>query len=293
MSTGPEIHPTAVVSPQAEIHPSVRIGPMCHVGPGVQLGEDCHLIASVFLEGPTRIGARATIFPYAVIGTPPQHTKFQRGDPTPGILIGDDATIREHATIHTAYEQELPTTIGDRVFMMTGSHIGHDCLIGNDFILTNHASLGGHCQIGDRVVISACVAVHQFVRIGRMAMIAGNNGVLTDVPPFFLSNHRFRVTGVNLVGLRRAGFPREHITAIRRAFKAYFHVRCDTKPTIAALREQGEREGIPPLLEIADFVEQSKRGIAAGIGANPPGLKQWLSNLGLIKNTAIDDDDDR
>lgn len=273
MSEDAHIHPTAHVDPDAKLHSGVRVGPLCVIGPGVEIGEDSQLIASVHIEGPTTIGPRATIYPYAVLGTPPQHARFSRGDDTPGLQIGADAMIREHATVHTAYEQEHPTRIGDRVQLMVNAHVGHDCVLGDDVTLINNASIGGHCEIGDRVLISGGALIHQFCRVGRLAMISGGLPIQADLPPFCVTASRLRMTGINLVGLRRAGISRESITAVRKVFRTYLHGVIDREATVSALR--AEWKHVPEVLEIAEFIEGSQRGITNGIAEPPLGYRHW------------------
>jgi UDP-N-acetylglucosamine acyltransferase len=290
MTTPAQIHPTAHVDPAATLHPGVRVGPMCVVGPDVELGEDCQLIASVHIEGPTTIGPRATIYPGAVLGTPPQHARFKRGDKTPGLVIGADAIIREHATIHTAFEQEHPTRIGDRALMMVNSHIGHDCTVGDDVVLVNNSCVGGHCEIGDRVMISGGALVHQFCRIGRHAMISGGLAINADLPPFCVVGSRFRLSGVNLVGMRRAGILREHISSVRKVFRTYLYNISDRKATIAALRE--DWSDVPPVQEMADFIEASVRGITNGIAHPPNGYRSWATDADRSTTSASAAEDD-
>lgn len=258
------IHPSSIVDPQAELADSVEIGPFCTITGKVKLGEEVRLIASVHLMGPAEIGAGTTLFPGAAVGFPPQDFKFKLGMPTAGVVIGRECLIREGATVHAATKPDVPTRVGDRVFMMACSHVGHDASVGNDVVLVNSALLAGHTRVDDRAILSGNTAVHQFARIGRLAFVSG--GVVTpkDIPPFCVSGERGVIHGLNLVGLRRAGISREDITAIRRAFWEVLRFNLPKQEVISRLEELGR--DCPPVAEMAAFVRESKRGIAHGVG---------------------------
>lgn len=215
------IDPLALVSPEAILAPGVEVGPFCRIGPGVVLEEDVHLISHVVIEGPTRIGARTTVHPFAVLGGPPQH-KAYRGEPTE-LRIGPDCTVREHVSVNRGTVQGGGLTqIGARALVMAGTHIGHDCRIGDDVTMAGCA-LAGHVEIGDFAILGGQSAVHQFTRIGERAMIGGLAAVTADVIPYGLAfgNHA-RLEGLNLVGLKRMGLSRDRIDALRRAFHDLF-----------------------------------------------------------------------
>jgi UDP-N-acetylglucosamine acyltransferase len=256
----PTIHPSAIVSPSAELADDVHIGPYCIIEGRVKIGAGSRLLSHVNLFGPVTIGAGATIYPNAAIGFPPQDVKFKLGAPTAGVVIGKNAIIREHATIHAATSQEVPTTAGDDAFIMVNAHLGHDARIGNNVILVNNVSLAGHTQVFDRVVFGGSAVLHQFDRVGRLAMVAGGAVLTTDIPPFCLAHSRNLIIGLNLVGLRRSGVPREHITLLREAYRDTFRRGLPKAECIAILRERAA--ACPLAGEMAEFLESAKRPIA-------------------------------
>ena len=177
-------------------------------------------------------------------------------------MIGEDCIIREHVTIHAATKPDIPTRIGNRAFMMVGSHVGHDGQVGNNVTMVNSALVAGHAQVADNVTMSGNTGVHQFTRVGRMVFITGNCGVSMDVPPFCVVAYRNTLFTVNLVGLRRSGVLREHITAVRDAF---WHVFRKTLTRPEMLRELEARGKDCPLVqEQAEFVATAKRPICRG-----------------------------
>ncbi|MBX3322784.1 MAG: acyl-ACP--UDP-N-acetylglucosamine O-acyltransferase [Phycisphaeraceae bacterium] len=258
------VHPTASIGSDVELGNNVHVGPACNLEGRVRLGDDVHLVGNVYLRGPLTIGPGTTIYPFACIGFPGQDVKFKIGDPTPGVVIGRNCTLREHVTIHAATHATLPTTIGDRVFMMVNSHAGHDAQVGSDVVFVNNASLGGHSIIADRVTLSGHSAVHQFVRVGRLAFISGCLGVSCDVPPFCVAYDTNRIASINRIGMRRAGMSVDEITATRRAFRAVFRrvvSRTEMLATLDALAASS-----PAVAEIAEFVRTAKRPICGGPG---------------------------
>jgi len=261
-----KIHPSAHVDPDAHLAEGVVIGPRCYVGPGVRLGQKVRLINSVHIEGPATIGQGTLIYPYAVIGMPGQDFKFAPGDPTPGVVIGSGCVLREHVTVHAATKEEQPTTVGDRCYLMVTSHVGHDSVVGNDVILVNSALLAGHVTVGDQAILSGNTAVHQFCRVGRLAIISGGVATTMDVPPFCLCDQINATTGLNLVGMRRAGLPKESIDAIRYAFRTVISKSLPRKEAVERLQELGKSD--PCVAEMAEFVSHSTRGVGRGNSRN-------------------------
>lgn len=260
----PQIHPSAVVSPSAELAPDVEIGPFCHIDGPVKLAAGVRLVSHVSITGPAEIGAGTTVFPHATLGQLPQDFKFSRGMATGGIKIGSGCLIREGVTVHAATKPDVPTTIGDRVLMMVNSHAGHDARVGSDVILANGALLAGHSSVGDKANISGNVAIHQFNRVGRLAFVSGGSAVSMDVPPFCVAWGRNRLHAVNLVGMRRSGIPREHITKVRWAFVKIFRATLPKPEMLAMLDEMAV--DCPPIAEMAQFVREAKKPICAGLG---------------------------
>ena len=216
------IHPTAIVDPEAQLGEGVSIGPYSVVGPHVRLDDGVELHAHVVVSGRTRIGARTRIFPFASIGSAPQDLKY-KGEPSE-LVIGSDNTIREHVTMNPGTEGGgMLTRIGDGCLFMVGSHVGHDCRIGNRVILANNATLGGHVIIEDHAILGGLSAVHQFCRIGQHVMVGGMSGIEHDVVPYaMVMGNRAWISGLNLIGLKRRGFGRETIRALRDAYALLF-----------------------------------------------------------------------
>lgn len=286
---GVEIHPSAVVSEDARLAPGVQIGPGCVLDGPVVLEQGVRLIAGVFITGPAVIGARTIVYPGACLGFGAQDYKVKPGDPTPGVRIGADCLIREHVTVHAATKPDRPTTIGDHVFMMVGSHAGHDCQVGARTILVNRVELAGHVEVGEKANLSAHVLVHQFCRIGRMAMVSGNASFVQDLPPFCLGAERSLLHGINVVGLRRAGVAREDITLLRAAYRDAIRVLRSRSDIIDALRRIGE--GNPLIDEVTEFYRTSKRGVGASAALPPRYLRSWLKRLDQSPDDAEGDAD--
>jgi len=216
------IDPTARVAPGARIGDGVSIGPFCILGPDVVVGEGSRLVAHVHVTGHTTIGARTIVYPFASLGTPPQSVKY-RGGPT-RLTIGADCDIRENVTINTGTEDDRGVTqVGDRCFLMAGSHVAHDCNVGSDVTFANNAVIGGHVSIGDHSFLGGQAAVRQFVRIGEGAMIVGMSGVRADIIPWGMAQGPLaNLIGINVVGLRRRGFARLEILRLREAYRELF-----------------------------------------------------------------------
>lgn len=213
------IHPSAVIEDGAQIDPSAKIGPFCVVGPEVILGENVELKSHVVVAGRTDVGDGTVIFPFAVIGEIPQDLKF-KGEQS-ALIIGKRNRIREHVTMNVGTEGGGGVTrIGDDGVFMAGCHIAHDAIIGDRVILVNSVAIAGHCILEDDVIIGGLSGVHQFVRIGRGAIIGALTKVTHDVIPYGLVQApRGELEGLNLVGLKRRGVARTDITALRAAFQ--------------------------------------------------------------------------
>ena len=216
------IHETAIVDPKAEIGDDVAIGPYCIVGPNVRVGNGCTLHSHVVVNGTTHLGEECQVYSFAALGYPPQDLKYN--DEPNRLLIGDRCIIREHATLHpgTANAQ-LTTRVGNDCFILVGAHVAHDCILGNNVTLINNATMGGHVHIADFAMLGGMCAIHQFVRIGEHAFIGGMSGVENDVIPFgMVMGNRARLSGLNLVGLKRRGYDRERIHTLRVAYRNLF-----------------------------------------------------------------------
>jgi UDP-N-acetylglucosamine acyltransferase len=172
--------------------------------------------------------------------------------------------IREHATVHAATKPDEPTRIGDRVFMMVNTHVGHDGRVGHNVVMVNNSAIGGHARLFDNVTLGGAALVHQFDRVGRLAFVSGGAAISTDIPPFCMAWKRNQLAGLNLVGMRRAGVPRDHITTVREAYRRAFRSGVSKPEMLEVLREMGR--DCPPVAEIADFVASAKRSLAKASG---------------------------
>ncbi|MBI1290976.1 acyl-ACP--UDP-N-acetylglucosamine O-acyltransferase [bacterium] len=262
------IHPTATVDPTNEIGPAVQIGENCVLGPGNTLMQGAIL-------GPNTVVGRGNVFHfYSVVGHDPQFLGFNPATKS-GTVIGDENHFREFSQIHRGLKDGTNTVVGSRNFFMATSHVAHDCLIGNDNVLANYAGLAGHVSMGDRCFISTLVGVHQFCRIGSLAMIGGRTGIPKDVPPYMMMKHYGEVVGINTVGLRRAGVTAEARAALKNAYKKLFRTGMSLTEAVAAVRgEWAGREMPAELLHLLEFcTTKSKRGMShgprRGIGAGP------------------------
>ncbi len=251
------IHPTALIDSEAEIGEEVVVGPHVVIEGKVRVGPCCVLRPGVHLVGPLTMGRNNMVYSHAVLGERPQHLKY--GGELTRLEIGDYNIFRENVTVHRGTTQSWVTRIGGHNFLMAGCHVAHDCVIGNNCILVNGALLGGHCVLEDNVFMSGNSAIHQYVRIGRLALLSGVSSSTMDVPPFIIQQSRNCVVGVNVVGMRRAGIPTEHIDAVRRAF----HILYREEMTLPAALDRIDHElgAVSVVAEMAAFIRASKRGV--------------------------------
>ncbi len=254
-----EIHPTAIISPDAEIAEDTSIGPFCVIHDKVHIKKGTRLMSHVVIEGSTEIGENCTIYPFASIGLPPQDLKY-RGEKT-GLRIGNNNTIREYCAIHRAsVSGDGVTSIGDNNFFMAYVHVAHDCKIGNSVIMANLATLAGHVSIEDHAVIGGLVAVHQFTRVGAYAMVGGFSGVGQDIPPFMIaSGARVKLFGLNTVGLKRHGFSDATVNELKKAYKILFREKRTLKDAIKKIQE--DLPYTDEIKRLIEFIQKNKRGI--------------------------------
>ncbi|MEK7656586.1 MAG: acyl-ACP--UDP-N-acetylglucosamine O-acyltransferase [Elusimicrobiota bacterium] len=250
------MHPTAVVHETAKIDPSAKVGPFAVIGEDVVIGADCEIGAHAIVEF-THMGSGNKIHPHAFVGTPPQDLKY-KGERSL-LLLGDKNTVRECVTLNRGTAATGETRIGSGCLFMTCAHVGHDCRVGNGVILVNACALAGHVEIGDHAVLSASVMVHQFARVGRLAMVSGNTGVGKDVPPFCTAQG-FRATlrGLNSLGLRRGGISPASARAIKEAYKTLFLSGMTVEEACAKLKGSAPTAEV---LELVSFIASAKRGI--------------------------------
>lgn len=254
------IHSTAVIHPKAQIAPDVSVGPYTIIEEGVSVGAGTEIGPFVHLLGKTTIGNRCHIHARVSIGDVPQDISY-KGAWT-GCEIGDETVVREGVTIHRGSQEGTTTVVGQRCILMVNCHVGHNCQIGNDVWLVNGALLAGHVEVGDKAVISGNTGVHQFCRIGRLAMISGMSKITRDIPPFFMAHMDGSCIGLNIVGLRRAGFSPEERAELKAAYKIIF------RQVISAAKAADELEKFvvtAPAKQLIEFLRvRSKRGITSG-----------------------------
>ncbi len=258
------VHPTAIIATGAELGRDVEIGPYCTLGPGVRLGARCRLISHVVIDGDTWLGDDNELFPFAVIGVTPQDKKLKAGDAHARLRIGSHNRIREHVTIHggTPFGGGV-TTIGDHNLILVGAHIGHDATVGNHVVFTNGAMAAGHTWIGDRAILGAMVGIHQFARIGKMAMVGAGAMVSHDAPPFsMVQGDRAKLVAVNVVGLHRNGYTAEQKALVKRVFRLLFWRAGTLHQRLEFVRGSSLHRD-PVCREIVEFVAASRRGVCS------------------------------
>jgi UDP-N-acetylglucosamine acyltransferase len=253
------IHPTAVIHPGAQVAADVEIGPYAIIGEHVRIGSGSRVGAHSVIDGWTEIGKNNEIFHLSSVGGVPQDLKY-KGEET-WLRIGDGNIIREFSTLHPGtVTGDGETTIGDGNLFMAYCHVAHDCHVGNRVIMANGSTLAGHVRVEDFAILGGLSAVHQFVRVGESAMLAGGSMVGQDVPPYTIaSGDRAELKGLNLVGLRRRGFSEETITALKKAYKLLVRSNLRLEEALAKIRS--ELPETPELLHFIEFVQRSERGI--------------------------------
>jgi UDP-N-acetylglucosamine acyltransferase len=252
------IHPSAIVEDGAHVHPSAQIGPFSIVEAGAAIGAGCVVESNVRVYRQTRMGQHNRICHGATIGSAPQDLSYtpERAKP---LLIGNGNHFKECVNVSHGVKEDQGTVIGDGNFLMAFSHIGHDCIVGDANILANAATLGGHVRLGNRIFLSGHVAVHQFCRVGDYAMVAGLTGVRQDVPPYVTANGQAAAfVGLNLVGLRRAGFDQAQRSAIKRAYRMLLLSGMRTGEALQQLKSSAESDEVRNIIR---FFEQSRRGV--------------------------------
>ena len=249
-----EIHPTAIVEDGARLGANVRIGPFSIIGPEVVLGDGVVVDSHVVITGHTHIGARTEIHSFAAIGGSPQDLSY-KGEPT-SVVIGAHCMIREHVTIHRGTVRgKKQTTVGAHCFLMVGTHVAHDCRLGDHVMLVNNATLGGHVEIGEFAILGGLAAIQQRTRIGAHAFIGGLTGVSTDVIPFGMAlGDRAELGGLNIVGMKRRGFDRPAIHALRSAYQEIF---ADDKTFAERLEHVATKfADVPAVMMMVDFIRE-------------------------------------
>ena len=254
------IHPTAIIEPGAQVHASASVGPYSIIEAGAVVGEGCRIDSCVRIFSPTRLGAFNRVCHGVTLGSDAQDLGFDPATASP-LVIGDHNHFKEGVNISCGTKSAEGTRIGNHNYWMAFSHAGHDCVVGDHNIFANTATLAGHVEVADRCFLSGQVAVHQFCRIGSYAMVAGVTGVPQDVPPFTLvDGHRARIIGLNVVGLRRAGFSQEQRNRIKSVYRLV--LRSGLRLAEAVVRAESEYPS-PETQTIVQFIQSSRRGIVS------------------------------
>jgi UDP-N-acetylglucosamine acyltransferase len=252
------IHKTAIVAKGAKLAEDIEVGPYSIIGPSVTIGAGAKIGAHVVIDGHTSIGKNCKIFTGAVIGSIPQDLKFK--NEVTFLDIGDNNIIREYCTINLGTKDSTKTIIGNNNLFMAYAHVAHDCLVGNDCVIANNGTLAGHVHIEDKAVIGGLVAIHQFVRVGKLSIIGGCSKVVQDIPPFSTCDgHPTKVYGPNLVGLKRHGVSQQDIVHLRKAFKIIFFSKLSFPHAIKEI--QSQLPATETITYLVDFIKQSERGV--------------------------------
>ena len=253
-----KMHSTAIVDSGAQIGSDVEIGPYSVIGPEVKIGEGTVVQSHVVIEGDVTIGTKNFVGHGAIIGTFPQDLSFSPERKTK-IDIGDENIIREHCTIHRGTAEGSATKIGDKNFLMVGAHVGHNCEIGNNVIIANNSLLGGHVRVDDSAFLGGGCVFHQHMHVGRLAIAQGGSAFSKDIPPFVIAAERNYVFGLNVIGLRRAGFSAKERDEIKAAFKLIYASGLNIS---AALEKASAMQPGAAAQEFFDFIAKAKkRGI--------------------------------
>lgn len=263
------IHPTAIIHREAKLDSSVVVGPCAVIDAGVEVGADCRIGPYVYLTGHTRIGRNNTFHAGCVIGDASQDMKY-KGEPT-RLRIGDHNVIREHVTVNRSSDMEEDTVVGSHCLLMAGSHVGHNSQIGDHVRLANGSMLGGHVVVHDYAIISGNCMCHQFVRIGTLAMMQGGSGVSMDLPPYTMAVGNNGICGLNVIGLRRAGFDNAVRLELKRLYRFVFLGKLPLRTAIAQARAEFNSE---PSKVMLDFMETSMvtshRGVCPHVAGSRP-----------------------
>jgi UDP-N-acetylglucosamine acyltransferase len=255
------IHPTAIIHPKARLDSTVRVGPYAVIDEGVELGAHCVVGPHVYLTGLTTIGAHNSFHAGGVIGDAPQDLKY-KGEPT-RLRIGDHNVFREHFTAHRSNKPDAETVIGSHNFLMANCHVGHNCQLGDHIIIGNGALLAGHAVVQDRAFISGNCLVHQFCRVGTLALMQGGSAISQDLPPFTVAQRGNEICGLNVIGLRRAGFTAEQRLELKRIYRTLFR---SGKNLRVAIEEAQKTYTSPAAKVLLDFVAGAKRGVCSDAG---------------------------
>jgi UDP-N-acetylglucosamine acyltransferase len=256
-----KIHQMSVVSPEAQIAEDAIIGPFCVVGPNVKIGSGTELVSHCNVVGHTEIGENNILYAGVSVGTPPEDISYTGY--VSYLKIGNGNIFREGFTANVGEGEGSETIIGNNCYFMANSHVSHNCKVGDRVIAVISSGFAGYTEVGDGFILSGLSGTHQFVRVGRYAMMSGGSVTSKDIPPFVIADGRNgAIKSLNIVGLRRNGFARETIKTLKDLFKIYF--KSDLSVPNALAKIESEVEQIPEVKEFVEFVRASKRGVATG-----------------------------
>jgi UDP-N-acetylglucosamine acyltransferase len=255
------IHPTAIIHPGAKLDATVQVGPYAVIDDGVEVGPECVIGPHVYVTGLTTIGAHNRFYAGCVIGEAPQDLKYG-GEPT-RLRIGERNVFREHVTAHRSNRPEAETVIGSGCFFMANAHVAHNCLLGDQIILANGVLLGGHVTLADRVFLSGNCLVHQFVRVGTLALMQGGSAISMDLAPYTVAHGDNAICGLNTVGMRRAGLTPAARLELKQLYHALFRGGRNLR---AAAAEAAEKFSSAPARAMLEFIAATKRGIVTEPG---------------------------
>jgi len=255
------IHPTAIIHSKAQLAPTVTVGPYAVIDEGITLGAGCVVGPYVHLAGIVLAGAGNQFHDGCVIGGPPQDLKYK--DAPTRLRIGDNNVFREHVTVHRSNKVEEDTVIGSNNFLMANSHVGHNVQLGNSIIVANGVLLAGHAVVQDRAFLSGNCLIHQFVRVGTLALMQGGSAISKDLPPYTIARGDNGICGLNTLGLRRAGHNAEQRLELKRLYRALFR---SGRILSAALADAQREFGSDAAKVLLDFVATTKRGVCIDKG---------------------------
>lgn len=250
------VHPTAIIHPQAELGTGVEVGPYCIIENDVIIQDGCKLRSHVVVDSGVRLGKNVKVFTGAVLGTAPQDLKYDNEKTY--LEVGDNTTIREYATLNRGTSHSEKTIVGENCLLMAYVHVAHDCIVGNNVILSNSVNMAGHVEIGDHVGIGGLTAIHQFVKIGAHCFIGGGFRVTKDVPPFILAmGEPLQYGGINNLGMTRKGFQPEALANIKRAYRIIYRSNYTRQEALKCIRK--ELPDTPEIESLIQFIEASSR----------------------------------
>lgn len=252
------IHPSAIVDPKAELADEVEVGPSAIIEAGAQIGARCRILAHAVIKGSVRMGSDNEIGYGAILGADPQDLSFKKGAKS-DVIIGTGNTIREYVTIHRGTVEGSQTVVGDNNYLMVGVHLGHNVHLHNEIVITNNCLLAGHVEVEDRAVLGGGSVFHQFIKIGTLTMVRGGSRISKNIPPYLTAYESNLVSGLNVIGLRRAGMNIENRTELKKAFRLIYRSGLNVTEALQAARKEEWSVAAGAFFKFIE--EASKRGI--------------------------------